>query len=98
MPNYTWCWVAIETEFGWGLAGKASDVMTHFCVISCDDRLRRFWEIEEFSSEDLVLTMEEMVALNHFKTNHPPHTESGRGSSSLSPGILKYNRLVNLDL
>ena len=68
--------VAIKTEFGWVLAGKAGDcnpsnVVTHFSnVVSCDDLLCRFWELEEHSSEDLVLTTEERVVLNHFKDHH----------------------------
>ena len=75
--------VAIETEFGWVLAGKAGDcnpsnVVAHFSnVVSCDDLLRRFWELEEHSSEDLVLTTEERVVLNHFKAHHS-RTENGR--------------------
>ena len=61
---------ALETEFGWVLAGSMKGYETHNVIVanisnvmSCDDLLRAFWEIEEHSAEDLVFTCEEKMVL-----------------------------------
>ena len=76
--------VAFETELGWVLAGNgascypAAHVATHHTVlISNDDVLRKFWEIEESPTGKPSLTPEERSVVQHFEANHT-RTESGR--------------------
>ena len=76
--------VAFETEFGWVLAGETesrvpADLITtyHTSLISGDDILRKFWEIEERPMSDSVLSGEERTTVCHFRDNHS-HTDSGR--------------------
>ena len=67
---------AIETEFGWVLAGNTccsgSNVITsyHVSVLTGDDILRQFWEVKEKSIADSTLTSEERSVLSHFQANH----------------------------
>ena len=68
--------IAFETQFGWVLAGSTSSgtpaqvVATHHAMLlSGDDILRRFWEVEKIAVED-CLTPEESVAMDHFKSHH----------------------------
>ena len=60
--------VAFETEFGWVLAGETescapADLITtyHTSLISGDDILRKFWEIEERPMSDSVLSLQRNV-------------------------------------
>ena len=76
--------VAFETEFGWVLAGEAescapSDHVTtyHTTLISGDDVLRKFWEIEEKPMSDSTLSPEERTVVHHFCDNHS-RSDSGR--------------------
>ena len=72
---------AIETEFGWVLAGNTRgsecNVITshHVSVLSGDDILRQFWEVEEKPMADNTLTSEERSVLNHFRHNHSRNSE-----------------------
>ena len=68
---------ALETEFGWVLAGNTHGsispptqyVTHHTTVLSGDDVLHKFWELEEPPSEP-VLSVEERAVVQHFKENH----------------------------
>ena len=75
---------AFETRFGWVLAssvesqGHPQQVATHHAsLITGDDLLRKFWEIEESPGNDILSSAEEQAAVLHFKENHR-RTESGR--------------------
>lgn len=75
---------ALETEFGWVLAGATNGdppasklVSHHVALLSGDDLLRRFWEVEESPLEGPVLSVEEKAVLQHFKSNHS-RTADGR--------------------
>ena len=49
----------------------SSDVVVyHTTMNSCDDLLRKFWEIEETTSNDSPLMSEEKFVAQHFKENH----------------------------
>ena len=74
--------VALETKFGWVLSGSterntSSDqvnlqavVFHSFSVMSSDDILRQFWEVEEPPLAIPSLSVEERVVVQHFETNH----------------------------
>ena len=70
------CPVALETVFGWALAGSIdlhppTDLVSfHASLLTGDDLLRSFWEVEETIPDMPVLTAEEREVLNHFKTQH----------------------------
>ena len=64
---------ALNTEFGWVLAGNTgpqADAQldtTHLTsVLTGDDLLRTFWEVEEKTIADCTLTLEERCAVDHF--------------------------------
>ena len=74
--------VAFETAFGWVLAGPTSNpnsesVVTshHTLVTTSDDLLRRFWEIEEETKSELILSPEENSVVQHFEETHRRTTE-----------------------
>ncbi|ORU95138.1 MAG: hypothetical protein A6F71_10845 [Cycloclasticus sp. symbiont of Poecilosclerida sp. M] len=80
--------VAFETQFGWVLAGSTSSgspaqvVATHHAMLlSVDDLLRRFWEVEKIAIKDCH-TPEESAVVDHFKDHHT-HLEDGRFSVPL---------------
>ena len=73
--------VAFETQFGWVLAGSTNScapaqvVATHHTtLLSGDDLLRRFWEVEKLAVED-YLTPEESAVVDHFKSHHTRLTD-----------------------
>ena len=72
-PGYP---TAIETEFGWVLAGSTNPhnfhlVSCHASSMSNDDYLLRlFWEIEEVPSADPVISQEERSVVNHYRSTH----------------------------
>ena len=75
---------AFETEFGWVLAGKLdvfasshSNVSHYVSVITGNDLMRKFWEIEECPKDQSYLTPEEQLVVQHFKDNHS-RSEDGR--------------------
>ena len=75
---------AFETKFGWVLAGgvesctSASHVVTHHVsVLTGDDILRKFWEIEEQPLSQPALSPEERIVVQHFGAEHS-RTSSGR--------------------
>ena len=75
--------VAFETLFGWVLAGRTGpqeishDVVSHhIAVVTGDDLLRKFWEIEKSEISNTVLSSEEKLVLQHYQSNHY-RTESG---------------------
>ena len=81
--------VAIETVFGWVLAGRTDVVNSHVSITSChislltgDNLLCQFWETEECPSSDQVYSAEERQAVQHFKENHF-RVEGGRFCVSL---------------
>ena len=69
---------AIETKFGWVLAGciGSSDLSPHqitthhVSLITGDDLLRRFWEIEEGLRNEANLSPEARAVVQHFKDNY----------------------------
>ena len=74
-PQYTP--TALNTEFGWVLAGNTSPqsgselISTHLTsVVTGDDLLRRFWEVEEKAIANCELSLEERDALEHFHSTH----------------------------
>ena len=76
--------MAFETLFGWVLAGKTNThpqdchiASHHASLISGDDLLRKFWEIEENPKNNSPLSPEERSVVNHFRDNHT-RTENGR--------------------
>ena len=69
--------VAFETEFGWVLAGGTNacspiqQITTHHVsLLSGDDILRQFWEVEEKPMSHGALTPDERLAVDHFNTQH----------------------------
>ena len=69
--------VAFETLFGWVLAGRTGpQEISHEAVVTGDDLLRKFWEIEKSEISNTVLSLEEKLVLQHYKSNHY-RTESG---------------------
>ena len=67
----------IETCFGWVLAGavdcdrpQSRIVSHHTSVLSGDDLLRKFWEVEELSSGCPTLSPEEQSVVSHFQSYH----------------------------
>ena len=76
--------VALETRFGWVLAGgmkpdQAPTQVTanHASVLTGDDLLRKFWEIEELEAGHPTLSIEEKSVMNHFENTHR-RDDSGR--------------------
>ena len=79
--------VALETKFGWVLAGKTNalslpqhNVASHHVAVtstSGDEILRKFWEIEENPRDDSNLSPEERTVVQHFSESHI-HSKSGR--------------------
>ena len=67
---------AIETTFGWVLAGntgiEGSDVVAsyHVSMLTGDDLLRHFWVVEEKTVANSSLTPEERTVLNHLDAHH----------------------------
>ena len=75
---------ALDTAFGWVLAGNTGAptetplVSTHLTsVVTGNDLLRQFWEVEEKAIANSTLTLEERCALEHFNTHHS-RDERGR--------------------
>ena len=77
--------VALETKFGWVLAGRTSihtpshlNVTSHHvAVASGDELIRKFWEIEESPKDHSNLSPAERAVVQHFNDNHT-RTKSGR--------------------
>ena len=76
--------LALETKFGWVLAGKTTLTSQqpivgshHATVCSGDDILRKFWEIEEGPKDGSNLTPEEQAVTLYFQNTHS-RTEEGR--------------------
>ena len=73
---------AFETRFGWVLAGNAGPSSPshffshHVTLLTDDDILRKFWEIEEKPMTDVVMSGEERSVVHHFDVNHA-RTETG---------------------
>ena len=65
------------SSVGWVLAGNVGSqtdtqlVTTHLTsVLTGDDILRKFWEVEEKTVTDSTLTLEECCAVEHFNSQH----------------------------
>ena len=76
--------VALETKFGWVLAGKTNlysndeTIQSHHITISSgDDILRKFWEIEESPKDNSNFSPEERTVVRHFADSHT-RTKEGR--------------------
>ena len=76
--------VAFETKLGWVLAGNThipnteNTVVTyHTSVLTGDDLLRKFWEVEENPTDKPILSPEEKAAVKHFEAEHH-RTDTGR--------------------
>ena len=74
---------AFETEFGWVLAGRTCIIIPchlvtthHVAMVTGDDILRKFWEIEEHPKDSQSLSPDEQFVAQHFKDNHH-HYEKG---------------------
>ena len=79
---------AFETDLGWVLCGTAGSAspsvqanvhVTAFnvSVMSCDDVLRKFWELEEAPSEEICQSAEERMVVRYFQSDHS-RTKEGR--------------------
>lgn len=75
--------VAFETQFGWVLAGSTgvsalTQVATthHATLLTGDDLLRSFWEVERIPAKE-CLTPDESAAVTHFEKRHT-RLENGR--------------------
>ncbi len=69
--------IAFETQFGWVLAGSTNSCTTgqaiavhHVMLLSGDDLLRQFWEIEEKVGYKFCFTPEEKAVMDHFRSHH----------------------------
>ena len=69
--------IAFETKLGWVLAGSANScapsthIATHYALLlTGDDILNKFWEIEEKPVDNASLSTEERSVVNHFKAQH----------------------------
>ncbi len=69
--------VALETLFGWVLAGGMKPdqsptqvTASHASVLTGDDLLRKFWETEELDAGNPTPTIEEKSVTDHFKATH----------------------------
>lgn len=69
--------VTLETEFGWVLAGRTTSPCRVFLtsplitrLLSGDELLRQFWEMEESPGRDVVYKTEEQSVTQHFQGNH----------------------------
>ena len=74
--------VALETEFGWVLAGgseqhSSTTALTcyHVSLLSGDELLKKFWEVEEAPPEGPILSVEEKAVMRHFQSNHTRSTD-----------------------
>ena len=68
---------ALNTDFGWVLAGDTGPrqemniISTHLAsVVTGDDLLRRFWEIEEKTVANCTMSIEERDVIKHFSSRH----------------------------
>ena len=68
--------MALKTHFGWVLSGAINSERqqrSETCCIateSTNDLLRRFWEIEDPTLQQPVLSAEEKMVVRHFKESH----------------------------
>lgn len=76
--------VALETTFGWVLAGDTTSsvaahhvVAHHVSILSENDILYKFWELEEHSTDNPTLSIEERYIVKHFEDNFS-QTSTGR--------------------
>ena len=67
---------ALQTKFGWVLAGDTDTSPTvhvtshHVSLLTGDELLRRFWEIEGLPSNNPLHTAEESTVVDHFMKHH----------------------------
>ena len=68
---------ALETHFGWVLAGRTESLTSnyhitthHISILSGDDLLRQFWELEEAPVSEPIYSTEERMVIDHYKANH----------------------------
>ena len=84
--------VAFEAKLEWFLAGNTrlpstdSSVVTyHTSVLTGDDLLCKFWELEENPANKPVLSPQKHAAVKHFEEQHY-HSDSGRFVVTLPKG------------
>ena len=70
------------SAFGWVLAGNIdmiipAHIATHTSVISGDNIICKFWEIEESPNSELALSLDEHAVVHNFRVNHC-HNNEGR--------------------
>lgn len=77
---------ALETEFGWVLVGGVGTgrsmtnrmISNHVSVLTGDDLLRKFWEMEDGPRQDpMMFTPQEKLVLEQFLSTHK-RSEDGR--------------------
>jgi len=72
---------AFETDLGWVICGNTGSTSPsaqanvhittfHTSVMSSDDVLQKFWELEESPSVQACLSAEERMVVRHFESNH----------------------------
>ena len=68
---------AFKTCFGWVLAGVVHECQqpdqTETCCFSTttvDNLVKRFWEIEDYNLQQLVLSLDERTVVEHFHSSH----------------------------
>ena len=68
---------AFETTLGWVLTGKPGHhvisnhaIALHSSILSSDDVLQKFWEVEERVTNAPVMSAEERTVVRHFNENH----------------------------
>ena len=65
--------LAIDTEFGWVLAGKVSvptptqNITSYHATVTTDEILQKFWEVEENPKDHVNLSIEERMVVQHFR-------------------------------
>ena len=91
---------SFETELGWVLAGGTDScapvyhVATHHAsLLTGDDLLRQFWEVEKNSKAHSTLSPEYQSVLDHFKTHTLARVKVD--SLYLHPKCLVSNHLVS---
>ena len=101
--------VAFETLLGWVLAGRQEHpvvldhaITLHTSVLSGDDVIQRFWEVEERIPSAPIMSAEERHVIKHFKEHHsrapdgrfivplPKKSEAGVLGESRSSAVRRF--------
>ena len=77
---------AIQTAYGWAITGRTKgndqNPTSHHCLTTRVDQtihelLVKFWQVEDVSSTTTLQTIDEVAAVDHFRTTHT-RDEDGR--------------------